>query len=68
MYVVVEALQAGQHKIIYCKVLRVRKMRYYFKNYWPPLLRVTEGTKIVSAFGTETNRILCKGIAIFMLL
>jgi hypothetical protein len=33
MYVVIEALQAGQHIIIYCEVLRVRKTRYYFKNY-----------------------------------
>ncbi len=33
MYVVLEALRAGQHKNIYCGVLRVRKTRYYIKNY-----------------------------------
>jgi hypothetical protein len=32
MYVVVEAKRAGQHKFVYCEVLRVRNMRYYFKN------------------------------------
>jgi hypothetical protein len=31
--VVLEALRAGQHKNIYCGVLRVRKTRYYIKNY-----------------------------------
>ena len=36
MYVVVEAQRAGQHKFVYCKVLRVRNMRYYFnKNISP---------------------------------
>jgi hypothetical protein len=32
MYVVVEAQQAGQHKFVYCEVLQVRNMWYYFKN------------------------------------
>jgi hypothetical protein len=36
MYVVLEALRAGQHKNIYCGVLQVRKTRYYFKNYSYP--------------------------------
>ncbi len=41
MYVVVEALRAGQHKIIYCGVLRVRKTRYqyyYFLRITPSLI------------------------------
>ncbi len=29
---VVEAQRAGQHKFVYCEVLRVRNMQYYFKN------------------------------------
>ncbi len=33
MYVLLEALRAGQHKNIYCGVLRVRKTWYYFMNY-----------------------------------
>jgi hypothetical protein len=45
--VVLEALRAGQHKNIYCGVLRVRKTRYYIKNYsrtyqstdWPTSLQ-----------------------------
>ncbi len=32
MYVVVEAQQAGQQEFVYCEVLWVRNMQYYFKN------------------------------------
>ncbi len=44
MYVVLEALQAGQHKIIYYGVLQVRKMRYYFKIYSYPEVLAPEHT------------------------
>jgi hypothetical protein len=54
--VVVEALRAGQHKIVYCEVLRVRKTRYYFKRITPKsptgaeLLGLTDNIGLVELF------------------
>jgi hypothetical protein len=43
IHVVLEATQASQHEFIYCDVLPVRNLRYYFKNYSPvPVMHVTK--------------------------
>jgi hypothetical protein len=49
MYVVLEALRTGQHKNIYCGVLRVRKTRYYIKNYSPDR-RVVNAEQLKESF------------------
>jgi hypothetical protein len=53
--VVLEALRAGQHKNIYCGVLRVRKTRYYIKNYSQPDRYRYGSTWTAKANGTQTN-------------
>jgi hypothetical protein len=58
MYVVLKALRASQHKNIYCGVLRVRKTRYYFKNY------STYVRCLVKRSLNELHQILGNGIGI----
>jgi hypothetical protein len=64
--VVLEALRAGQHKNIYCGVLRVRKMRYYIKNYSSkvhsaPSLSRWRGARALSLEKRERRAVVCYG-------
>ena len=76
MYVVVEAQQAGQHKFVYCEVLRVRNMRYYFKNnsvHDAPVSDTNDFSYVVMGVGcvptisTECSRRKCSLSCIFVL-